>query len=124
MAWRILVVDDEPEIALLIRSRLESEGYQISVAADGVEALRKARVVRPDLIVLDVVLPKLDGGQVFAKLREDKKTRKIPIIFLTALKAKESDLELGNDVGLHTVFAKPFDPDELLGTIRDMLARV
>jgi len=122
MAKTILVVDDEPEIAKMIASRLGASGYDMTVANGGEEALRKVQIVKPDLIILDVVMPDLDGGEVCARLRQDEKTREIPIIFLTALKTKEDDVNLGKDIGRHTIFAKPFDPKELLGTVREMLA--
>ncbi|OGW80261.1 MAG: hypothetical protein A3G33_06200 [Omnitrophica bacterium RIFCSPLOWO2_12_FULL_44_17] len=123
MAKTILIVDDEPEFCKMLESRLSKEGYEIILAGDGESALRKVKLFKPDLIILDVSMPKMDGGEVYQKLQENVKTQKIPVIFLTALKAKEDDFSLGYDVGLFTVFAKPFDPKELLGTIREMLGK-
>ncbi len=122
MSKNILVVDDEPEIALLVASRLRTAGYQVQVAKDGEQALRLVTITKPDLIVLDVALPGMSGGDVCAHLQKDEKTKYIPIIFLTALKTKEDDVRLGFDIGRHTIFAKPFNPQEFLGAVRDALA--
>jgi len=118
----ILLVDDEQELTNLLGDNLREQGYQVVTAEDGEEGLRKVQVTKPDLIVLDVMMPKMDGAQLYERLRSNLKTQTIPIIFLTALKTQINDFELGRDVGLFTIFSKPFDHDELLGTIREMTA--
>jgi len=120
---RILIIDDEPEIAEMVGGRLREDGYDIVVASNGEEGLRKVQLMKPDLIVLDVMMPKLDGAEVHAKLKANKRTRDIPIIFLTALKTAVHNFALGRDVGTYTIFSKPFDYDELLGTIREFTSQ-
>jgi two-component system, sensor histidine kinase and response regulator len=122
MAKTILVVDDEPEIGKLVSHRLGSEGYHVRIAEDGEQALRLANIIKPDLIILDVGLPGMNGAEVCMKLKEQEKTKNIPIIFLTALKTKEDDVRLGFDIGNHTIFAKPFDAKEFLGAVREAIA--
>jgi DNA-binding response OmpR family regulator len=116
----ILLIDDEEEIVELLGDSLKDVGYDVVRASDGEDGLRKVELAKPDLIILDVVMPKMDGGEMFAKLKENRKTKHIPVIFLTALKTQVDDFLLGRDVGNYTIFSKPFDHDELIGTIREM----
>ena len=119
---KILVVDDEPEAVELLEFNLKQAGYAVTTAGDGGEALKKARTQTPDLIVLDVMLPEMDGFEICKSLRLDSTTAKIPIIMLTA-KAAEIDRVLGLELGADDYLTKPFSPRELLLRIKKILAR-
>jgi DNA-binding response OmpR family regulator len=120
---RILIVDDESAIRLVCRVNLDSAGFETIEAEDGETALALARSERPDLILLDVMLPGLDGWEVAAKLREMPETRDIPIVFLTARSAAPDEVR-GHEVGGLGFIAKPFDPAELSQTVTATLRRV
>jgi len=117
---KILVVDDEPDAVELIKFNLKAAGYEVATAADGDEALKKARAVLPDLIVLDLMLPEVDGLEVCKILRRDPKVSAIPIIMLTA-KAAEIDRVLGLELGADDYVTKPFSPRELVLRIKRLL---
>lgn len=120
MRKRILVVDDDPELVELVCFNLKQAGYTVGTAADGVEALKKARSLMPDLIILDVMMPELDGFAVCEILRRDSVTASIPIVMLTALSS-----ELGRMAGLGSgatdFLSKPFSPRLLLERIAILL---
>jgi len=116
------VVDDEPEAVELVEFNLKQAGYAVATAADGAEALKKAHAQPPDLIVLDVMLPEMDGFEACKVLRLDPATQKVPIIMLTA-KAGEIDRVLGLELGADDYLTKPFSPRELLLRIKKILAR-
>lgn len=118
----ILVVDDEPDAVDLVEFNLKSSGFQVKSASDGAEALSKARAVLPDLIVLDVMLPELDGFEICKILRRDTNTAGIPIIMLTA-KAAEIDRVLGLELGADDYLTKPFSPRELVLRVKKLLER-
>src|SRR5436190_17343121 len=120
---RVLVIDDEAPIRLLCRVNLEAEGMQVIEAADGPTGLECAREVLPDVILLDVMMPGLDGWQVAEELLDDERTSSIPIIFLTA-RAELRDRARGLDVGGVDYVTKPFNPIELASLVRDLLERV
>jgi DNA-binding response OmpR family regulator len=120
--YRILVVDDEPELVELVKIRLEANGYQVLTAYDGQEGLDKARNEKPDLIILDLMLPKMDGYKVCRMLKFDEKYNKIPIMLFTA-RAQESDRKMGEEVGAEAYITKPFEPQILLGKIKELLAK-
>ncbi len=120
---RVLVVDDEPDAVELLEFNLRNAGYEVSSAEDGTEALKKARSHRPDLIVLDVMLPEVDGLEVCKILRRDEATSGIPIIMLTA-KASEIDRVLGLELGADDYVTKPFNLRELILRIKGLLRRV
>lgn len=122
MKPRILVVDDEPEAVELIEFNLKQSGYTVSTAGDGAEALKKARAQVPDLIVLDVMLPEMDGFEICKTLRLDPATVRVPIIMLTA-KAAEIDRVLGLELGADDYLTKPFSTRELLLRIKKILSR-
>jgi two-component system phosphate regulon response regulator PhoB len=122
MKPRILVVDDEPEAVELIEFNLKQSGYTVSTSGDGAEALKKARAQTPDLIILDVMLPEMDGFEICKALRLDAATSKVPIIMLTA-KAAEIDRVLGLELGADDYLTKPFSTRELLLRIKKMLTR-
>ena len=123
MATRVLVIDDESPIRLLCRVNLEAEGMEVLEAADGPSGLEKARAERPDVILLDVMMPGLDGWRVAEELLDDHRTEEIPIVFLTA-RAELRDRARGIDLGGVDYVTKPFNPVELAPLVRDLLARV
>lgn len=119
----ILAVDDEEDILELIQFNLNREGYQVSCAATGEDALRKVNSKKPDLILLDLMLPDLDGFAVARKLKDDPKKRHIPIIMLTA-KGEESDIVTGLELGADDYIVKPFSPRILIARVRTLLRRL
>jgi DNA-binding response OmpR family regulator len=116
---RILIVDDEPKIVRLVRDYLEHAGFAVTVARDGREAVMRARTDRPDLVVLDLGLPELDGLDVTRSLRRDSS---VPIIMLTA-RDDETDKVLGLELGADDYVTKPFSPRELVARVRAVLRR-
>jgi len=119
---KVLVVDDEPEAVELVEFNLRQGGFDVAVAADGAEALKKARGLMPSLIVLDLMLPEVDGLEVCKMLRRDSATAKVPIIMLTA-KAAEIDRILGLEFGADDYITKPFSPRELVLRVKRILQR-
>ncbi|MBF0511286.1 MAG: response regulator [Candidatus Omnitrophica bacterium] len=117
---RILIVDDEKELRQFLGLRLESEGFEVLMATDGMEGYEKARQEMPDLMVLDLMLPKLDGYKVCRMLKFDEKYKAIPIILVTA-RSQESDQLLGMQVGANAYITKPYDAKELMEKIKELL---
>jgi len=122
MPESILVVDDDPDIARFVEVNLRSAGYDVSVASDGEEALEKAQTLRPDLVLLDVMMPRIDGFEVAQRLRRNPQTANTSIIMLTA-KALSTDKVLGLTAGADDYIIKPFDPIELLARVKGTLRR-
>ncbi|HVU78533.1 MAG TPA: response regulator [Gaiellaceae bacterium] len=122
-ATRVLVIDDEAPIRLLCRVNLEAEGMEVLEAADGPSGLEKARAETPDVVLLDVMMPGLDGWRVAEELLDDPSTERIPIVFLTA-RAELRDRARGIDLGGVDYVTKPFNPVELAPLVRDLLDRV
>jgi DNA-binding response OmpR family regulator len=120
---RVLVIDDEPPIRLLCRVNLEAEQMTVLEAADGPSGLELAKQEQPDVILLDVMMPGLDGWRVAERLLEDERTSDIPIIFLTA-RAEFRDRARGLDIGGIEYITKPFNPIELAPTVRELLERI
>ena len=118
---KILLVDDEPHIVIMVENRIKQAGYEIITASDGQQGLEKARKEKPDLIILDVMLPKLDGYKVCRMLKFDEKYKHIPIIMFTA-RAQEADRKMGEEVGADGYITKPFEPQVLLAKIKELLA--
>jgi two-component system, OmpR family, alkaline phosphatase synthesis response regulator PhoP len=118
----VLVVDDEEDLLELVRYNLSKDGYRVTCVASGEEALKAARKVPPDLIVLDLMLPAVDGLEVCRRLKGDSKTRDIPIIMLTA-KSEESDMIAGLERGADDYIAKPFSPRVLAARVKALLRR-
>jgi two-component system OmpR family response regulator len=116
---KILVVDDDPHIRELVRVFLQNEGFQISEAADGVEALAKLQSIKADLVILDVMMPKLDGWQLCRELREDYD---LPVLMLTALGETTQKLK-GFQLGTDDYLVKPFEPLELVARVKALLKR-
>ena len=117
---KILVVDDEAELVKAIKIRLELAGFEVFAAYDGHEALEKVRQNQPDLIILDLMLPKIDGFKVCRMLKFDEKYKNIPIVMLTA-RAQESDEKMGEEVGADGYIMKPFDHKIVLAKIKELL---
>ena len=120
---RVLVIDDEAPIRLLCRVNLEAEQMEVLEAGDGPTGLEKARKEEPDVVLLDVMMPGLDGWQVAEELLDDERTSGIPIIFLTA-RAEFRDRARGLDLGGIDYVTKPFNPTELAPLIRELVHRV
>jgi DNA-binding response OmpR family regulator len=120
---KVLVIDDEAPIRLLCRVNLEAEGMQVLEAADGPTGLEQARERQPDVVLLDVMMPGLDGWRVAEELLADERTRGIPIIFLTA-RAEFRDRARGLDIGGVDYVTKPFNPLELAPLVRGLLERI
>jgi len=119
---RILVVDDEIYIVHILEFSLTMEGYSILTASDGEEALRVIDSERPDLVVLDIMMPKLDGYEVCRRLRQDEQFCDLPVILLSA-KGRPIDREAGLQAGADDYITKPFSPRKLLEKIRELLER-
>jgi DNA-binding response OmpR family regulator len=117
---KILVVDDESSLVEMLSIRLEAKNYQVITACDGQEGLDKARSESPDLIILDLMLPKLDGYQVCRALKSDEKYKQIPIVIFTA-RAQESDIKAGNEAGADAYITKPFEPAILLAKVSQLI---
>ena len=117
MPKKILAVDDEKHIVRLVQVNLERQGYQVVTANDGKEALQKVADENPDLVVLDVMMPYMDGFEVLQNLRRNPSTRDIPVIMLTA-KAQDADVFKGWQSGVDCYLTKPFNPMELLSFVK------
>lgn len=117
MARKILAVDDEKHIVRLVQVNLERQGYEVVTANDGKEALEKVESERPDLVVLDVMMPYMDGFEVLQNLRRNPATRDIPVIMLTA-KAQDADVFKGWQSGVDCYLTKPFNPMELISFVK------
>lgn len=119
---KILVVEDEEDLVIALSARLKATGYDVLVARDGLEALTKARMVNPDLILLDLMLPKMDGYKVARLLKFDQRYKRIPILMLTA-RGQDMDQELGRQAGADDYMVKPFNSTELMERIKDLLEK-
>lgn len=121
MSKKILIVDDETDIRSMVQWELKGQGYQVLTASDGREALEQIAIGQPDLVVLDVGLPGMDGFEVLQKVRADPATAVLPVIMLTA-QDQSADVAQGWKAGADLYFAKPFEPRELLEAIGRLLA--
>lgn len=119
---RILLVEDEADMAYAVSLQLEAKNYTVLTAHDGLTGLELARKERPDLIILDLMLPKMDGYKVCRLLKFDEQYKEIPIIMFTA-RVQESDKKMGKEVGADAYITKPFDPQELLDRISALLKK-
>jgi two-component system alkaline phosphatase synthesis response regulator PhoP len=120
MTKKILVCDDEPYILMALTDAVEMEGYECVTAINGKEALEKARETRPDLIMLDIMMPFMDGFEVCRELKADAATRDIPVIMLTA-KSQQVDIQKGKDAGADDYITKPFRPSTLRKKFNEVL---
>lgn len=122
MSKKILVVDDDPDILTLVRYNLEKEGFKISTVESGEEAIEKTRKTKPDLLILDLMLPGMDGLEVCRLLKSDASLKHIPVIMLTA-KGEETDIVVGLELGADDYLTKPFSPKVLAARVRVLLRR-
>ena len=120
MPKKIMVVDDEPYIARVIKFKLEQEGYQVFSANDGITGLNKIKEDKPDLVLLDVMMPGLSGYEVCQKIKADAELSGIPVVILTA-KGQERDREQGFNVGANDYITKPFSPNRLLELVKSII---
>lgn len=119
---RILLVDDEPDLVQLVSLRLATAGYEVTAAYDGQQALEQVKLSNPDLIILDLMLPKLDGYKVCRLLKFDPGTKKIPILIFTA-RAQAEDIKLATECGADAYLTKPFEAQILLDKLKELLSR-
>jgi DNA-binding response OmpR family regulator len=117
---RILVVDDDPVIQKLLEVNFQMEGYDVATAGDGAEALASVAAQRPDAVVLDVMMPKIDGIEVLRRMKADPGTAAVPVLLLSA-RAQAKDIADGLDAGADAYMTKPFDPVELLERVTSLL---
>lgn len=117
---KILIVEDEAQLVEMLKMRLEASDYEVIVAYDGQEGLQKAREKKPSLIILDLMLPKLDGFKICRMLKFDEKYRHIPIIMFTA-RAQDTDRKISEEVGADAYITKPFEPQVLLSKIQELV---
>ena len=117
---RILACDDDPLILRLLQVNLEIEDYNVLLAHDGQEAFEVAEKEKPDLILLDVMMPRMDGLQACRKLKENETTKDIPVVFLSA-KAQQEDIDEGLALGASDYLTKPFEPDQLIAAIERLV---
>lgn len=122
MSKRVLIIEDELDLVAALRLRLEANGYQVSEATDGQAGLNKAREEKPDLIILDVRLPRLDGFTLCRMLKFDEKFQNIPIILLTA-RIQQADVQQGMEAGADAYMTKPYKAEELLKKIKELLEK-
>ena len=122
MAHKILIVDDEPNIVISLEFLMKKEGFEVAVANDGDEALAKVASFNPDLILLDVMMPKKSGFEVCEALRTDPQRNALQIVMLTA-KGRDTEVAKGLAMGADAYFTKPFSTKELVAKVKEMLAR-
>ena len=119
---KILLVDDEPDILKLVAARLRASGYDVVTAQDGQDGLRMAQQERPDLLILDLMLPHLNGYEICTMLKQDPRYQGIPVILFSA-KSQEKDKQLGKDCGADAYLTKPYRPEVLLERVRTLIAQ-
>ena len=117
---RILIIDDEEDLRKMLKFRMEALGYEVDEAVDGAEGLDKARRNSSDLIIMDLMLPKIDGFKLCRMLKFDEKYKHMPIIMFTA-RAQKEDMQLGMEMGADAYITKPFEPAVLLAKIKELL---
>ena len=120
---KLLIVDDEPDAVLILAKTLSARGYEVNTAGRGRQAVMLAKAEKPDLILLDILMPDMDGTQVAAALQEDTTTKNIPVIFLTCLITKKTQeiVSRYHDANRYAFISKPYDLDKLLGEIDRLL---
>jgi DNA-binding response OmpR family regulator len=119
---KVLVIDDEEYIQHILNFSFGAEGYDVVTAADGEEGIKKAKSEKPDIIVLDIMMPKMDGYEACKRLKTDPNTKSIPVILLTA-KGREVDRKLGSQAGADDYVVKPFSPGRLIERVEGMMKR-
>ena len=118
----VLIVDDDPVVRRMLQLSFESEGFDVLTAGDGIEGLESMRAKKPDVVVLDIMMPKLDGMKVMNEVNDDDNLRGMPVILLSA-KATSLDVDLGLKAGAADYVTKPCDPIELVDRVRSLLAK-
>ena len=116
---RVLVVDDDEVIRQLIAVNLQLEGFEVATAVDGQDCLDRVQVIAPDVITLDVMMPRLDGWETAVQLRKAPETARIKVVLITA-RAQEDDISRGTNVGADAYLTKPFDPGEMIRVVREL----
>ena len=116
----VLIADDDADILSLVKAVLERSGYEVAAASDGAEALASVRARKPDLVVLDIAMPEVDGLEVLRRLRADPTTSELPVVLLSA-RAQEADVERGFAIGASAYLKKPFSPRELSEHVAELL---
>lgn len=119
---KLLIIDDEMDLLLVLEKKLSAEGYSVVIADNGHDGIVLAKSYQPDLIILDVSMPDIDGGEVNRKLKDLPETKDIPVIFLTCLLEKKEERRNGNVIGSNIFFAKPYDMKKLLKAIEELLS--
>ncbi len=114
----VLVVDDDPIISEILAMNLEGEGYSVCQAHSGEKALFMVESINPDLVLLDVMMPGLDGWEVCGRIKSIPQFKDLPVILLTAMAAQDEDARRSKDLGAHDLVQKPFDPDQLMSLVR------
>jgi DNA-binding response OmpR family regulator len=122
MAKKILVIEDDPATSRLVDYSLRHAGYEVITSSNGLEGIRKARTESPDIVILDVMLPGLDGFEICHRLRAEKDTAKLPILMFSA-KAQEIDKETGIKVGADDYLTKPSPPSEIVSRVQKLLVK-
>lgn len=122
MAKKIVLAEDEPQIARLIEFKLKKEGYEVTWKENGEEALEAIKAEKPDLVLLDVMMPVMGGYEVLRRLKEDENLKSIPVVMLTS-RAQERDVVKGIDLGAEDYITKPFHPAELLARVKGILGK-
>lgn len=120
MPKKVMIVDDEPHIVKMIAMRLKSNGYEVVTASDGAQCLELVEKEKPDAVLLDLIMPGLTGFEVCSRLKENERTRDIPVIMLTAL-AQKSDIARGIEAGARFFVTKPYNPEDLLYKLKKVL---
>ena len=121
MSHRVLVVDDDPVIVRLLEVNFEMEGFQVISAVDGMDGVERCRAEQPDIVVSDVMMPKLNGLELCVAIKADETTKHIPVVLLSA-KAQVSDIRAGLDAGADDYVTKPFEPLDLIDRVNKLLA--
>ncbi len=120
--FRVVLIDDDPDLRKLVQLTLEfTAGWEVTAAADGAEGLEAVRAVKPDVAVVDVMMPGMDGYEVCQRLKNDPETKDIPVVFLTA--RKELNEKRADEVGAQGVIVKPFEPDRLAEQLRELCGK-
>ena len=123
MAQKIMIVDDEPNLVELVKAVLESEGYEVITAANGEECLEKLKTVRPDLILLDMMMPGISGRETCEKIRANPETANLKIVFLTVVRFSEVGKDILTKMNVVDYITKPFDNKEILDRVKKALAK-
>ncbi|MCM8795041.1 MAG: response regulator [Candidatus Omnitrophica bacterium] len=120
MSKKILLADDEPDIRQLVSLRLKSGGYEVVMASDGQDTLTKVKEEKPDLIIMDLMMPKLDGYKACRLLKFDSRFKQIPVVILSA-RGQQEDIHLAKECGADAYFTKPFEPVSFLAKIKELI---